>query len=134
MGDRGDVRNVSVGAGRNDGVQRVYAATATGEVREFTWGGAAWSTVSLVTPFNFTLIHANVAAARGDGVLRVYTSAADGAVRELTYTGAGWTVASLGGGTGYLYGFHLGVGRNDGRLRLYGASFDHIVYEYSFGN
>src|SRR2546423_137515 len=133
MGDHGDVRNVSVGAGRNDGVQRVYAAAASGELREFTWSGSAWLTTNAGAALGFTLIHANVAAARDDGVMRVYVSGADGSVRELTYAGGTWNSAMLGGGTGYLYGFHLGVGRNDGRVRLYGASFDHLVYEYSFG-
>ncbi|HEY3057907.1 MAG TPA: malectin domain-containing carbohydrate-binding protein [Chloroflexota bacterium] len=134
MGDRGDVRNVSVGPGRNDGTQRVYSATANGELREFTWSGSAWASALAGTPIAATMIHANVADGRGDGVLRVYTSAADGAVREHTFVSGAWTTSSLGGGTGYLYGFHLGVGRNDGRLRLYGASFDHLVYEYDFGN
>jgi hypothetical protein len=134
LGDRGDVRNVSVGVGRNDGVQRVYAATAAGEVREFSWNGSGWATLLAGTPVGATLIHANVAPARGDGVMRVYSSGADGSVREYSYANGGWSSTSLGGGTGYLYGFHLGVGRNDGRLRLYGASFDHLVYEYSFGN
>jgi hypothetical protein len=134
LGDRGDVRNVSVGVGRNDGVQRVYAATAAGEVREFSWNGSGWATLLAGAPVGATLIHANVAPARGDGVMRVYSSGADGSVREYSYANGGWSSTSLGGGTGYLYGFHLGVGRNDGRLRLYGASFDHLVYEYSFGN
>jgi Malectin domain len=134
MGDRGDVRNVSVGAGRNDGVQRVYSATASGELREFSWTGTSWAMALAGAPLPFTLIHANVAAGRGDGVMRVYTSGADGSVSEYSYQGGSWTSTTLGGGTGYLYGFHLGVGRNDGHARLYGASFDHLVYEYSFGS
>jgi hypothetical protein len=134
MGDRGDVRNVSVGAGRNDGVQRVYSAAASGELREFTWSGSNWVLALAGAPIGATLIHANVADGRGDGVKRVYSSGADGAVREHTFANGAWTTNSLGGGTGYLYGFHLGVGRNDGRVRLYGASFDHLVYEYDFGN
>ncbi len=134
MGDRGDVRNVSVGTGRNDGVQRVYSATASGELREFTWNGATWAMALAGAPVSSTLIHANVAPGRGDGVMRVYTSGADGSVSEYSFQGGSWTSTTLGGGTGYLYGFHLGVGRNDGRVRLYGASFDHLVYEYSFGS
>jgi hypothetical protein len=133
MGDSGDVRNVNPGIGRNDGVMRVYAATQSGEIREFTWNGSAWAFSPIVTPFGFTLVHAYVAAARSDGLMRVYSSGADGSVYEFTYTGSGWTTMSLGGGTGYAYGFHLGVGRNDGKLRLYGASFDRLVYEYTFG-
>ena len=134
MGDSGDVRNVSAGVGRNDGLMRVYAATQSGEIREFTWNGTSWTFAPLVAPFAFTLVHAYVAAARNDGLMRVYSSGADGSVYEFTYTGSAWTVQSLGGGTGYAYGFHLGEGRNDGRLRLYGASFDRLVYEYSFGS
>jgi hypothetical protein len=111
----------------------VYSATAAGELREFTWNGSAWSFANAGPPLGATLIHANVANARGDGVNRVYTSGADGTVHEFTYSGGAWTNTSLGGGTGYLYGFHLGHGRNDGRMRLYGASFDHLVYEYSWG-
>ena len=134
MGDRGDVRNVSVGAGRNDGVQRVYSAAASGELREFTWTGSTWASALAGPVIGATLIHANVADGRADGVQHVYTSGADGAVREHTFANGAWTTNSLGGGTGYLYGFHLGDGRNDHRLRLYGASFDHLVYEYDFGS
>ena len=132
MGDNGDVRNVSLGVGRNDGVTRVYAATAAGTIREFTWNGASWSQSVIINPIGNVMVHAYVVAGRNDGVQRVYSSAGDGNLYELTYTGSGWTVETLGGGQGYMYGMHIGAGRNDGRLRLYGASFNHRVYEYTW--
>jgi hypothetical protein len=131
MGDSNDIRNVSLGAGRNDGVTRVYAATTSGVIREFTWNGAAWTFTTIINPIGNIMVHAYVLAGRNDGVQRVYSSAGDGNLYELTYTGSGWAVETLGGGQGYMYGMHVGAGRNDGRLRLYGASFNHRVYEYT---
>jgi hypothetical protein len=75
MGDNGDIRNVSLGAGRNDGAMRVYSATASGYIREFTWTGAAWTFVNINTAIPTTLVHAYVLDGRQDGVQRVYSSA-----------------------------------------------------------
>jgi hypothetical protein len=133
MGDSGDVRNVSLGAGRNDGVARVYASTAGGVVEEFTWSGTRWTFGNINSPIPTTLVHAYVAVVRGDGLNRVYASGGDGNAYEFGWNGTTWTASTLGGGSGYMYGFHIGIGRNDGVTRLYGASFNRGVYEYTWG-
>lgn len=133
MGDSGDTRNVGVGIGRNDGVQHVYAALLQGgRVREFTWSGTSWKFSELTDSVGAQLVHAYVLAGRGDGVERVYTSSGNGNSYEFSWNGSGWTTYTLGGGTGYMYGFHFGEGRNDGIVRLYGGSFNTRVYEYTW--
>jgi hypothetical protein len=134
MGDSGDVRNVGLGVGRRDGIVRVYSALYNGQVRELSWNGSGWTAALLGPSIGSPLIHAYVLPGRNDGVNRVYTSGGTGNAYEYTWNGSSWTMYNMGGGTDYLYGFHYGVGRNDGLLRLYGADRGTInqVYEYSW--
>jgi hypothetical protein len=133
MGDDGDVRNVSFGAGRNDGVTRVYAGVSNGVIREFTWTGTAWSEADVNQPTGSVIVHAYVRAGRNDGRMRVYGASGDGSAYEFTWTGTTWTIADMGGGSAYLYGFFPGTRPGDTRQRLYGSAFDGHVYEYTFG-
>ncbi len=133
MGDSGDIRNVGVGVGRSDGIRRVYAALLKGgRIRELTWNGSSWKSSELTDYVGTKLVHAYVLSGRGDGVQRVYTSGANGNSYEFTWDGSSWTTYTLGGGVGYMYGFHFGEGRNDDVVRLYGASFNTQVYEYTW--
>jgi len=133
MGDSGDVRNVGVGPGRNDGINRVYAALAHGVLREFSWDNG-WRFGDISRPTKDALVHAYINNGRNDGVMRIYSSAGNGNAYEFTYdpSSASWKTVTLGGGSGYLYGFHYGYGRNDGKIRLYGGSFNNRVYEYTW--
>jgi len=133
MGDTGDVRNVSLGAGRNDGVVRVYAGTSQGEVREFTWTGTSWTNTTIAPSVGSVIVHAYVLDGRNDGVMRVYGAAGDGNAYEFTRSGSSWTTLNMGGGTAYLYGFHPGARPGETRNRLYGAAFDTNVYEFTWG-
>jgi hypothetical protein len=133
MGDDGDVRNVSFGPGRNDGVVRVYAGVSNGVIREFSWSGSAWSEADLNLPTGSVMVHAYVRTGRNDGRMRVYGASGDGSAYEFTWTGSGWTVVDMGGGSAYLYGFFPGTRPGDSRQRLYGSAFDGHVYEYTFG-
>lgn len=130
MGDTGDVRNVNLGPGRNDGVMRVYAATRDGYIREFNWTGSGWTSTHINQPVR-VMVHAYVINGRNDGVMRVYGSAGDGGAYEYTFTGSGWAEQRLGGGSEYMYGFHYGRPRGTA-TRLYGSDFGADVYEYSW--
>jgi hypothetical protein len=132
MGDAGDVRDVDWGEGRNDGIARVYSALLDGRIRELTWNGTSWTFTHL--PAAGSLIHAYVLPGRNDGINRVYSSSGNGRVYEHSWTGSGWTLFDMGGGPDYMYGLHFGDGRNDGRMRLYGADRGSVntVYEYSW--
>lgn len=134
MGDTGDVRNVSVGPGRNDGVNRVYAGTAGGEIREFTWAGNSWGSGAINNPVGDVIVHPYILTGRNDGVMRVYGSSGNGNLYEFTFNAStnSWNMLTLTGGAGYMYGMHYGAGRNDGLNRLYSASFNAQVYEYGF--
>jgi hypothetical protein len=131
MGDSGDVRNVTVGAGRNDGIMRVYSATRDGLIWEFTRGSTAWTFTEINVAIGQPMVHAYVVAGRNDGVMRVYGAAGNGNAYEFTWNGSGWTSTLIGGGADYLYGFHFGRTR-DGRNRLYGSNFGSEVLEFSF--
>lgn len=132
MGDGGDVRNMWVGAGRRDGVRRVYGAIADPAnrgIREFTWNGSGWTIRQIVSPIG--LIHAEVARGRNDGVNRIYAAGIDGSAFEFTRSGGRWVRRSMGSAGDYLYGLHFG--RTRGRiLRIYGASFDTNAYELTW--
>jgi hypothetical protein len=134
MGDTGDARGLEIGVGRNDGTSRLYVALLDGRVREFTWNGTGWTIAHMPGVSGAQMIHAYILPGRNDGVNRIYTSSGNGKAYEYTWTGSGWTVGNLGGGSDYMYGLHYGTGRNDGRIRLYGADRGSVnrVYEYTW--
>jgi len=74
---------LSLGAGRNDGIIRLYTADPRGGVKEYTYSGG-WNRTASVT--------ANAAAGvaigpgRNDGVNRIYVTE-DSSVYEYTYAG-----------------------------------------------
>jgi hypothetical protein len=132
MGDGGDVRNMWVGAGRHDGVGRVYGAIADPAnrgIREFTWNGSAWAIKRIASPIG--LIHAEVARGRNDGVARIYAAAIDGRAFEFTRSGGQWVRRLMGSAGDYLYGLHFGK-THGGVLRIYGASFDTNAFEFTW--
>jgi hypothetical protein len=132
MGDGGDVRNMWVGTGRHDGVQRVYGAIAdpaSRGIREFTWNGGGWTIRRIASPTG--LIHAEVARGRNDGVDRIYAAGIDGRAFEFTRSGGQWVRRTMGSARSYLYGLHFGRTRGS-TLRVYGASFDTNAYELTW--
>lgn len=138
MGDDGDIRNVSVGPGRNDRRQRVYAAVGggAGYVREFTWDGGAWRirNIGASNPIAPVLVHVYAAKGRNDGRFRLYGAGGDGTVYEYTWRPATshWRRRVVGGSNSYMYGFHFGRARGDSRIRLYGADFGGDVWEFTW--
>ncbi len=46
-GNEKPIRGLSIGDGRNDGVERVYAGCSDGSTYEYTYNGTAWSGVSM---------------------------------------------------------------------------------------
>lgn len=133
MGDTGDIRNVGVGEGRGDGVKRVYGALLPGQrIREFTWDGNKWAFKDATSPIGEKLVHAYILSGRRDGIHRLYSSGSHGNAYEFSWNGSSWDKYTLGGGSGYMYGFHFGDGRNDEVIRLYGGNFNARVYEYTF--
>lgn len=133
MGDTGDVRNVGIGEGRGDGKNHVYGALLPGgRIREFTRSGNTWAFKDLTSHIGEKLVHAYVLSGRGDETNRVYTSGSNGNAYEFSWNGKTWDRYTLGGGVGYMYGFHYGNGRNDGIMRLYGGSFNARIYEYTW--
>jgi hypothetical protein len=138
LGDSGDIRNVSVGAGRNDGRRRVYAAVGGGRgyVREFTWNDGRWRirNIGAGNPVRPVMVHVYAVKGRNDGRVRLYGAGGNGSVYEYTWrpSTSGWRRQLVGGSGSYMYGFHFGRARRDSVTRLYGADFDGDVWQFTW--
>ena len=113
------VYDIILGAGRNDGISRIYTG---GDWREFTWSGSSWTNTSV---FGVGIAVPGVAlgAARRDGIMRIYCSNGynDGEVAEFTYAGGIWNYSKS---VSYprANDIVVGSGRNDGVERVYAAN------------
>jgi len=103
------------GDGRNEGITRYYAPG--NHVKEFNWGGAAWSeTGALSAPSGWAEAVA-VSDARNDGTNRVYYQDANGQF-EMTWDGAAWQSQSIGTRVGRSY-LYTAKTKSDGKNYLY---------------
>ena len=116
---------VTVGQGRNDGINRVYGGHANGWLYEFTYSGGQWLKDSL-RPINSSVYFGvEVGDGRNDGAKRVYGfggSAIQG--REFSWDNSGdtWTMKTASQ-PHYVWFFDIGDGRNDGIKRIYGTHY-----------
>jgi len=145
LGTGGSTSNVmytvAVGAGRNDGINRVYASNANTHIYEYTFSNNSWNKADLgaigIPNAQVTNCIA-IGNGRNDGVIRLYAACANNHIYEITYlssTGK-WSTADVGTpntpSLSGMLGIALGNGRNDGTIRLYGASDDTHVYEFTY--
>ncbi|HEX5474656.1 MAG TPA: PASTA domain-containing protein [Vicinamibacterales bacterium] len=128
----GEMHNGTVGAGRNDGVNRLYiAANLSGRVYEATWANGAWQTQVIATLPGATDVV--IGDGRNDGVIRTYVSWEAGA-SEFTWNGTAWTQVNLGTSEGgEVHCIDIARGRNDGVNRVYTSNdANGQVVEYSW--
>ncbi len=136
----GGMYGVYVGAGRNDGVQRVYASNANGtqrdgQIYEFTWTGSTWSKAVVgIGATNWGMDQVVVGNGRNDGTQRVYGGNLDGFLYEFSWTGSAWSRSQidLGVGLSGTYFPVIGAGRNDGVQRLYVGNDNFGIYELTW--
>lgn len=119
--------------GRNDHVERIYAACFNGHIYEFSKEHGQWVTRDIGSAPDL-MTYTRVGLGRNDGVQRVYGSSNDGGVYEFTYDQVNdrWTREYLGSGTSYMNAVVVGKGRNDGVDRVYAANCDGHVHEFTY--
>lgn len=130
-----EIHNMTIGPGRNDGRNRIYACSIDGYLHEFTHRSSGWARQTIGTRSD-GCFHAVVGRGRGDSRNRLY-AARDNEVWEYTRTASGWRAVRVGrvapDGSGVIaHGIEMGKGRNDGRIRLYVASDGAGAFEATF--
>lgn len=121
------------GKGRNDHVERIYAACFNGHIYEFSKEHGQWVTRDIGSAPSL-MTYTRLGPGRNDGVSRVYGSSNDYNVYEFTYDPVGdrWLRVCLGGGTTYMNAVVVGQGRNDGVDRVYSADWAGHVHEFTW--
>jgi hypothetical protein len=124
VGGRGDCKHAEVGEGRNDGVDRVYAARGA-EIREYTWHRDRRRWVGrLVGSLPTGIAHGLVLGhGRGGTLNHVYIASTETGSHEATFSGGRWVMRRMGDG-GDVRNMWVGPGRHDGVRRVYGAIAD----------
>lgn len=125
-----EIHHMGMGAGRDDGVTRIYACSVDGALYELTFTDPDWSQ-NTVGPEHDRCFHALVGKGRNDGVNRVY-AARGSAVYEYTRSDGQWNERQVGTVGGLAHGIGLGRGRGGRKLRLYVASTQNGTYEATF--
>jgi hypothetical protein len=116
---------VTVGQGRNDGINRVYSGHANRWIYEFTYSSGQWLKDSLNPSSNSVYFGVQVGEGRNDGVKRVYGFGGS-TVQGKEYT---WDASSdtwmmrTASQPHYVWYFSIGDGRNDGIKRIYGTHY-----------
>lgn len=127
---------VTIGVGRNDGINRVYWSDNNGWLTEYTWNGTSWDKVQIppATGYDGVII----GPGRNDGVNRIYAERND-KLYEITYSGCAWTRVEIipnppPPAGRYYAGIHIGYGRNDGVNRVYVNCMDRKIYELTYNS
>jgi hypothetical protein len=130
------LEQVKIADGRNDGINRVYVASARGGIYEWTYSSGSW---------NYTTVYRDegswymlsIGNGRNDGINRIYAGeghVSSGDIIELTFTGGTWRKEDIALSVGNVLGLLLGDGRNDGIIRLYAGGQYMGLYEYTWTN
>ncbi|MCB0401758.1 MAG: T9SS type A sorting domain-containing protein [Flavobacteriales bacterium] len=108
---------ITVGKGRNDGINRVYTTGSYG-VYEYSWNGSSWSMTNNVAS-NWSEMYGAIGNSRNDGVNRLLFSAS--CHWESTWTGSSYNTVGLSNCSSSqgADGVVIGDGRNDGVSRIY---------------
>src|SRR3989339_373090 len=130
---------ISVGKGRNDSINRIYAVewgSTTSRVFEYTWNGSAWI-ASLIATTGKGMLSCIISDAHGDGINRLYVG---GWIihREYTWNGVSWDAIDISTTHGSEGPVAIGKGKNDGVFRYYAPgkrvkefSWNGITYDES---
>lgn len=108
---------ITLGSGRNDGINRVYTIGSYG-VYEYSWSGSNWSMTNSVAN-NWSEMYGAIGDSRNDGINRLLFSASchwESSWGGSSYTTTGITSCSSSQGADAVI---IGDGRNDGIKRIY---------------
>jgi hypothetical protein len=134
------LKGVALGQGRNDSLVRVYATHLNGHVYEYTDSSGVWQVVDMGTIVLGVLSNGGIAIGdgRNDGVQRIYVSidtlgpGGKGIIAEYSYEGGNWVISWVGNNELWFWPVAVGQGRNDTVNRVYAASVDNHVYEFTY--
>jgi len=130
-----DLMDIEIADGRNDGLQRIYVSSNSGNIYEWSYNGI-WNN-TLVSDGNYPgLINMAIGNGRNDGQNRLYFNehTSGGRVFEMSWNGNSWiknlvtTLDSLNAPTSII----VGDGRGDGVGRLYIGGYPWGVTEYTW--
>ena len=108
-----------IGPGRNDGINRIYAADVNGDTYEFSYNQSLdeWEMIAIgLGNFQTGIVVGDV---RNDGVTRVVSTGFAVSVTEYFWKGGAWMTTAVSDGPRNIWPPSLGSARNDGYNRLY---------------
>jgi hypothetical protein len=118
--------------GRNDGMNRVYAAGKLGHIHEFSYLTGNWQRIDIhpTAPLRsrYGLCFGQT---KSDNVPRLYSAAQGGDIREHSWDGAAWVDSVIDVISGATVDIAVGRGRNDDTVRVYVTSAGGLVYEFT---
>ncbi len=132
-------RDIKCGAGRNDGIERIYVVNGWPGLIEFSFQNNTWQKYE----FGDGVIDGKIDIGRGrnDDTVRVYVTQFyfdyfGDSLFEYTFTDTAWVRTCVGcvdqkaDSAYFLNSVVVGEGRNDGRVRVYSGSSELIVPTY----
>ncbi|MGB7056012.1 MAG: T9SS type A sorting domain-containing protein [bacterium] len=121
-----------VGPGRDDGMNRVYAAGKFGHIHEFSYGTGNWQRIDIhpTAPLRsrYGLCFGQT---KSDGVTRLYSVAQGGDIREHSWDGDVWVDSIIDAISGATVDIATGRGRDDDTVRVYVTSASGLLYEFT---
>ncbi|MBL7738170.1 MAG: hypothetical protein JNK14_03055 [Chitinophagaceae bacterium] len=121
-----EIHNTTIGPGRGDGIERLYAASYDNNIYEIWHNGTSWQQMTVGSVGNLGM-HAVVGVGRNDGVTRLYASSTQ-ELYEFTWNGTSWTKLLVGSTPG-AHELALGNGRMDGKNYIYISSISSGNFE-----
>lgn len=121
-----EIHDMTIGDGRGDGQDRIYAASYDKKVYEIWHDGTAWRQVAVATLNNLGM-HAAVGDGRGDGVNRLYLVSTS-TLYEYTWNGSAWVGGEIGSTPG-AHGAIVASPRGTGQKGVYVASISSGSFE-----
>ena len=130
------MNSIVIGDVRNDGITRIYSSCADTNIYEFSYTGTSWANIHIGQAWGVMNCLA-IGKGRNDGINRLYAAAPNSQIYELTYASDGSLSRLIALGPtpalpNGMNGVTLGNGRNDAKIRVYGACDDCHVYEFSY--
>ena len=124
--------DITIGAGRNDSINRLYVSSKAGGVYEWTYNKTtkSWSDV-LISNVDNKLETIALGQARNDDTTRLYFTefGGNGRVHEATWRGNSWNIVIIDNNIGALCTF-VGKGRNTATNYLYVGGGSKGLHEY----
>jgi hypothetical protein len=124
-----EIHDMTIGPGRSDGKDRLYAASHDGRIYEVWHDANGWHQI-MVGVLDGMAMHAAVGDGRNDGTQRLY-AVSTARLFEFTWNGSSWSQLDLGSVPG-AHGVVVGKARGDGKNYVYMASISTGTYEARF--